>query len=65
MFMPFGLREVFERFHDDYEQYLETLKIILDYKWDYAIASHMSAKKIPRKKVEQFIEKLEKKKSRN
>jgi len=64
MLMPFGLREVFEKFHDDFEQYQDTLKTILDYKWDYAIPSHMKAKKIPRKKVERFIKKISDKKSK-
>ncbi|NHJ33287.1 MAG: MBL fold metallo-hydrolase [Asgard group archaeon] len=64
MLMPFGLREVFKKFHDDYEQYLDTLKIILDYNWNYAIPSHMTAKKIPRKRVERFIKKLSRKKSK-
>ncbi|MBK5113540.1 MAG: MBL fold metallo-hydrolase [Candidatus Heimdallarchaeota archaeon] len=58
MFMPFGLREVFERFHDDYKQYKKTLKIILDYDWNFGIPSHMTAKKIPRKKIEKFIHKI-------
>jgi len=62
MFMPFGLRSVFKRFADDYEQYLENIDIILDYDWDYAIPSHMTAKKVVRKKVEKFIKKLEKSK---
>ena len=64
MYMPFGLREVFEKYHDDFEQYQETLKTILDYEWDFAIPSHMTAKKIPRKKIEKFIEKVNKKKSK-
>ncbi|MCK5045500.1 MAG: MBL fold metallo-hydrolase [Candidatus Heimdallarchaeota archaeon] len=62
MWMPFGIRPVFQKYCDDYDQYLETIGTILDYKWDYAIPSHMTAKKIPRKKVEQFIKKISKKK---
>jgi len=58
MLMPFGLRPIFEKFCDDYEQYLETVGTILNYDWDFAIPSHMKAKKIPRKKVKQLIEKM-------
>ncbi len=62
MFVPLGLYPTFKRFADDYNQYIETIDIILDYDWDFAIPSHMVAKKIPRKKVEKFIKKIKEKK---
>ena len=51
------LSPVFKRFHDDFELWEESLPSILDYEWKYAIPSHMRAKKIPRDKIEKFIEK--------
>ncbi|NHJ49379.1 MAG: MBL fold metallo-hydrolase [Asgard group archaeon] len=57
MNMPFSLRPVFKRFHDNYEQYLETLPVILDFDWEYAVTSHMRPSKISRKKIEKFIKK--------
>ena len=64
MWMPFGIRPILQKFCDDYAQYLETIGTILDHEWEYAISSHMTAKKIPRKKVERFIKKLNMKKSK-
>ncbi|MHA1211816.1 MAG: MBL fold metallo-hydrolase [Candidatus Heimdallarchaeota archaeon] len=58
MFMFGTLRPVFKKFHDDYNQYLDSLKILLEYDWDYAIPSHMRAVKIPRKKIAKFIAKM-------
>ena len=55
MYMSGVLVPVFKKFHDDYKQYTQTLKILLDYDWDYAIPSHNRPVKIPREKVEKFI----------
>ncbi|MBN1329992.1 MAG: MBL fold metallo-hydrolase [Candidatus Heimdallarchaeota archaeon] len=53
-----SLRPVFRKAHDDYNQYLQTIPQLLNYDWDFAIPSHMSAKMIPRKEIEEFIAKL-------
>ncbi|MFW9921861.1 MAG: MBL fold metallo-hydrolase [Candidatus Thorarchaeota archaeon] len=49
------LYPVFKKFNDDFLQWRTTLPFIMEYKWDFAIPSHMQAKKIPRDKVEAFI----------
>ena len=49
------LSPVFKKFHDDTLQWKTTLPFILEYKWDYAIPSHLHVKKIPRMKIESFI----------
>ncbi|NHJ86314.1 MAG: MBL fold metallo-hydrolase [Asgard group archaeon] len=51
------LSSVFKKFHDDYSLWQKALPTILNYDWDYAIPTHMKAKKIPRAKVEAFIQK--------
>jgi len=60
MYMSGVLMPVFKKFHDDYEQYLKTLKVLLDYEWDYAIPSHNRPVKITRAKIEKFIKKTAK-----
>jgi glyoxylase-like metal-dependent hydrolase (beta-lactamase superfamily II) len=52
------LNPVFKRFHDDYDQYIVSLPRILSYDWDFAVASHMKPKKIPRARIERFIKRL-------
>ncbi|HUT80322.1 MAG TPA: MBL fold metallo-hydrolase [Candidatus Bathyarchaeia archaeon] len=58
MYIFGSLRPVFKKAHDDYKQYLQSLPLLLNYNWDFAVPSHMSASMIPRKKIEEFIEKL-------
>ncbi|NHK32485.1 MAG: MBL fold metallo-hydrolase [Asgard group archaeon] len=52
------LSQVFKRFHDDYDQYIVSLPRILSFDWDFAVASHIKPKKIPRAKIERFIKRL-------
>jgi glyoxylase-like metal-dependent hydrolase (beta-lactamase superfamily II) len=52
------LSPTFKRFHDDYDQYIVSLPRILSYDWDFAVASHMKPKKIPRARIERFIKRL-------
>jgi len=54
------LMPVFKKFHDDYKQYTKTLKVLLEYEWDYAIPSHNRPTKITREKIEKFIKKTAK-----
>ena len=51
------LRPVFKKFHDDYEQWRRSLKLLLIYNWEFGVPTHMSGRKIPRKRLEKFISK--------
>ena len=55
-----GLRPVFKRFHDDFSKHTQSVKVLLDYEWDVAIPSHMKPVKIPREKIEKYLEKRSK-----
>ncbi len=61
MFMFKRLMPTPKKFHDNYKQYLESLPIILDYEWNFAIPSHIKPKKIPREKIEKYIMKMKRK----
>ena len=57
MDMGIMLRPVFKKFHDDYDQWQRSLKLLLIYNWEYGVPTHMAARKIPRKRLEKFISK--------
>jgi glyoxylase-like metal-dependent hydrolase (beta-lactamase superfamily II) len=52
-----ALRPVFKKFHDDYDQWRKSLKLLLIYNWEFGVPTHMFARKIPRKRLEKFISK--------
>ncbi|MCF2142771.1 MAG: MBL fold metallo-hydrolase [Candidatus Heimdallarchaeota archaeon] len=55
----FGLLQpVFKKYHDDFALWRRTLPLVLEYEWDYAVPTHRKPKKIPRKRVEQFIHRM-------
>jgi len=55
----FGLlHPVFKKYHDDFSLWRQTLSTVLDYDWDYAIPTHRKPVKLPRKRVERFIQRM-------
>ena len=55
MWFFFRIAHVFKRFHDDFQETRKHLPELLDYDWEYLVASHVKPKKITRERVEHFV----------